>query len=337
MAVPLVSFVVPAFNTGRFVRASIESALLQTYGDIEVVVVDDGSDDDTWPILQEVAAGDDRVRLERQDHRGFLSALERGREVARGELVARHDSDDLALADRIEKQVAFLAANPDVVAVGGAIDLIDEGGRVFFRGEYPLDHETIVRRMEVTTPIADPSTVIRRSALDAVGGWRPTFTVAGDKDLWLRLGEIGRLANLPDTLMQYRIHRGQVSGRRMQETAHEALAAYAAHRARVAGHPDPLDGVTVFDDELLRRLGIDHDRVADFTVDSVLWWAKIHERAGNGDAAKELWRRARTLAAGDARRLGSVIAAERRIRGEQGRGWQARLLRAEQLLRTRGR
>src|SRR5687767_13858795 len=82
---PLVSFVVPVFNAARYLRESIESALAQTHGDLEVVVVDDGSEDETWSILQELGS-DPRVRLERQDHLGFCAALERGRAVARGTL-----------------------------------------------------------------------------------------------------------------------------------------------------------------------------------------------------------------------------------------------------------
>lgn len=330
---PVVSVLVPAFNSARFLRESVESVLSQTFSDLELIVVDDGSVDETVSILEEYRS-DQRVRIERQEHLGLRTALELGRRVSQGALLARHDSDDLAMPDRIEKQVAFLDAHPDVVAVGGATELVDASGRPFSRGTYPLDHDAIVALLPFSTALADPATMIRRDAMDAVGGWRTTMKVAGDYDLQLRLAEVGQLANLPDTLVRYRVHPGQISGTRIQECAHTSLAAFAAATARASGNPDPLDGVTAFDTDLMRRLGVSDDRVVDFTLDLTIWWAKLVDRAGDPAGALDLWRQARRLAGRDRSRLRQVLAAQRRIRSEQDRPWHARLLHLEELVRA---
>ena len=125
---PAVSVVMPVFNSGRTLSVAIESICRQTFTDWELLVLDDGSDDESLEIARVAAASDDRVKPIPLDHTGLAGTLIRGLELATGEFVARMDADDISLPNRFEKQVAFLRQNPDVAVVGGAAELFSDQG-----------------------------------------------------------------------------------------------------------------------------------------------------------------------------------------------------------------
>jgi glycosyltransferase involved in cell wall biosynthesis len=128
-------------------------------------------------------------------------------ENARGEYVARMDADDVSLPDRFARQVAYLDAHSECLAVGGAVAAIDEDGDPFCIERLPTDHAEIDAGMlSGRCGICHPATMIRREALTAAGGYRQEFYGAEDQDLWLRLAERGGLANLPDVVLKYRVH-----------------------------------------------------------------------------------------------------------------------------------
>src|SRR5687767_4638410 len=126
---PVVSVMVPVFNTGRFVAATVESLLGQTFGDFELVVIDDGSRDESPEVLRELAGRDKRVRLTCRENRGIVTTRNEMLAQARGKYVAVNDSDDVSMPDRLARQVEFLDRHSDVVCVGGAFDMIDAAGR----------------------------------------------------------------------------------------------------------------------------------------------------------------------------------------------------------------
>ncbi|HEY8748521.1 MAG TPA: glycosyltransferase [Tepidisphaeraceae bacterium] len=203
---PAVSVAIPLYNAAPYVAQSIRSVLQQTFTDFELIVVDDGSTDGSADIVERVAAGDSRLRLIRQANVGVSAASNRATELARGEFLARVDADDICLPERLEKQVAYLRANPDCVAVGSRVMFIDDQGDPLF--EMPgiaFTHEEIDRGLlAVEWTILQPATMFRTQALRTVGGYRTDLHIHEDHDLFLKLAEIGKLANVPEVLFQYR-------------------------------------------------------------------------------------------------------------------------------------
>ena len=210
---PAVSVLVPVYNGGVFLRAALESLRAQTFADFECLVLDDGSTDGSGELAQAIAAGDPRLRVIRRENRGLVATLNELLQVARGDLIARMDADDVALPDRFERQVAFLAAHPEVVCVGGGQILIDENDRRIAPIVPPVDDRAVQESaLRGHGSICHPTAMMRAAALRTLGGYRAEFYPAEDLDLWLRLGELGALANLAAPVLLYRVHSGSISG-----------------------------------------------------------------------------------------------------------------------------
>ena len=218
-AVPQVSVLMTAYNgEPRYLRAAVESILAQSLDDFELVVIDDGSTDGTLAVLHEFERRDSRVRLFERPHLGYVRQLNFGLRQCRGEFVARMDADDVALPERLEKQVDLLRRKPGVAVVGGGYELVDGAGRLL-RIEHPPTDDAALQELCLSgrTPICHPLATIRKSALTVAGEYDVGVETAEDLDLWLRLGEIGRLACVPDVLLKYRQHAGSVSETRQEQ------------------------------------------------------------------------------------------------------------------------
>jgi glycosyltransferase involved in cell wall biosynthesis len=212
MSHPVISVLMPVYNAERYVAEAVESILAQTHRDFEFLIVDDGSTDSSLKILRRYEARDGRIRLISRPNTGYLVALNEMIGRARGDLLARMDADDISLPDRFARQVDFLERNPDVACVGGAYIVIDERGRRLIQMNSCEDDATIQDlALSGHTPIMHPAAMMRREKIIAVGGYRSEMYTVEDLDLWLRLGECGRLANLSHPVLKYREHAGSVS------------------------------------------------------------------------------------------------------------------------------
>jgi glycosyltransferase involved in cell wall biosynthesis len=230
---PPVSVVVPVYNAALYLRAAMASVLAQTFRDFELIAVDDGSTDASKSILEELAAGDPRVRVISRPNTGIVGALNDGLAAARGEFIARMDADDFALPARFETQLAWLRAHPECVALGTDIVYTDPEGDPLVRHRPVVEHEGIVDQLLAGNggALIHPTVIFRRAAVERAGGYRQQFNWIEDLDLFLRLSEIGRLANLPEVFLHYRQHLKSVN--RTQGTR-EALRQQIVnpHRAR---------------------------------------------------------------------------------------------------------
>jgi glycosyltransferase involved in cell wall biosynthesis len=297
MAWPLVSVVMSVYNGERFLGDAIDSVLGQTLGDIELVVVDDGSTDATPDILASYAASDHRVVLHRHENQGLPRSLNVGIALARAAFVARLDADDAALPDRLRLQHAFLVAHDAVAVVGGAVDFADETGRVFAPGvQYPLTDREIRAAFPHTTPLLHPAVLARKAAIEEVGGYRAIFDEAEDLDLWLRIAERHELANLPNSVVRYRIHAAQATVRRLELQTLCCVAARLSARARADSGVDPLDGVERIDARTLDTLGATQQEITYGLVKAETWLAMTMDRAGYADRARTLFADARARA-----------------------------------------
>src|SRR6201996_2538069 len=209
---PLIDVVVPVFNGASTVQAAIESIQAQTLTGIRILVIDDGSTDDTPRLLAKMAAGDPRLQIMRQPNSGIASALNTGLAECRAEFVARQDADDLSDPRRLEYQFNYLRQHPECVGVSGAARLIDEHGR--FSGvvaRLPSPDLADANWIPAKEPYLMPFLMARLSALRAVGAHR-YFIVSEDSDLYWRMQEHGRLHNMDVVLGEYRMHSTSISG-----------------------------------------------------------------------------------------------------------------------------
>jgi glycosyltransferase involved in cell wall biosynthesis len=188
------------FNDAERVGSAVKSVLSQTFHDIELVVVDDGSTDGSGEILEELAGSDARIRVIRQPNVGLTRALIRGCEASRGQFVARQDSDDWSHPKRIEEQLALIEADPEIGFVSCATQYVGPLGEPLMVISRSADSATATRALLDSRqgPPAHGSVLFRRSLYDRVGGYRTQFHYAQDADLWLRMAEAARVAFLPE-------------------------------------------------------------------------------------------------------------------------------------------
>lgn len=206
-AFPLVTVVVPSFNEDpSIVRASLESIRLQTFTDFECIVVDESTRPDLAEACRAVCAEDHRfIYINPTERIGLPKSLNLAISKARGQFIARFDSDDVCMPERLALQVAFLQAHPEISVVGGALDIINSEGYFLAHRRYPQTPTAIAKAMQLTTTIAHPTVMYRKEAIEQHGGYNPDFRFAEDLDLWLRWMNAGlRFANLPQVLVQYR-------------------------------------------------------------------------------------------------------------------------------------
>ena len=235
---PRVSVLVPAFNAERFLAEALDSLTSQTFTDIEIIVVNDGSTDTSGELAERHAAADDRIRVFHQDNAGVCAALNKAASMARGDLIARLDADDISSPDRLEKQVAFMDANPAVVCCGSAMRYIDERGAELRRRTFALTNAEIQGRIIDRGCYAHSAVIYRRAAFESVGGYRSPFDSVEDLDLFLRLSETGEMANLPDHLCAYRLHASQVTHKPSSQYRLQAFLAAVSSIERRRGRQE---------------------------------------------------------------------------------------------------
>lgn len=205
---PLISVLMPVFNVRRYITTAIESVLTQSCRDFEVILIDDGSSDGTGDLLERYAAADKRVRLIRRENKGLTPTLNEALRLARAPFLARMDGDDISYPGRFEKQVRFLQDHPDHVLVGCRCLLIDPAGRpICLKRSTEASHaqiESLLLRMD--WPLVHPAVMMRTNAVRQVGGYDERWQCNEDHDLFLRMAEVGKLANLTEVLFEYRQH-----------------------------------------------------------------------------------------------------------------------------------
>jgi glycosyltransferase involved in cell wall biosynthesis len=204
---PRTTFVVPCFNEAPDILAqSLGSVAAQDCPDFECLVIDESINPASKKAVAAFCGSDPRFRHIIPPQRiGLAASLNLGIAEARGEYIARFDSDDICLPRRLSLQLAAMEADPLVDVLGGGLEIMDRDGQTLAFRDYPLDHRTITRQFHSTTAVAHPTVLMRRAAVQAVGGYDPEFRFAEDLDLWLRLLNNGaRFANLSQTLVRYR-------------------------------------------------------------------------------------------------------------------------------------
>ena len=230
-----VSVLIPVYNGAETLRQALDSILAQEIRGLELLVVDDSSQDESRQIIAEYAALDARVTgVYNERNLGLAATLNRGLELARHELVARMDQDDEALPDRLSCQLSFMSDHPSVVAAGTFVFAMGRTRRNDRLIQVPVTPREIARILPVRNCLYHPSVILRRSPVLDAGGYRGEFRNAEDYDLWLRLSKHYDLANIPVPLLRYRLSPGGMTlARRWEQQYYVTLAQVAFREPRL--------------------------------------------------------------------------------------------------------
>jgi glycosyltransferase involved in cell wall biosynthesis len=209
---PLVSVVMPVYNTAEFVAAAIESIVKQSYKNWELIVVDDASTDDSWKIIQRFAKKNKRIKaLRNSKNLGVASTANRALKLISGQFLARMDSDDIALLNRLAKQVVFLQKHPEYVAIGGQCQVIDEQNRVIGRKRFPTNPKQVKDMAFYWLSIQQPAMMINRALLPKKFSWYQSGVTSGEEhELIFKLFTYGLVGNLKEVVLRYRLHSSNI-------------------------------------------------------------------------------------------------------------------------------
>ena len=203
---PKISVIMPNYNAWKYISEAIQSVLDQTFGDFEFIIIDDCSTDNSWEIIQNFAKKDSRIiALRNEKNLTVCRTANRALDMARGEFIARLDSDDVSLPERLSRQLDFLKKNPEYILCGSNFQFIDQNGKIGKMRKLPETNEEIQHSFLIKNPIAQSTVMIRASMLGALR-YDENFEVAEDLEFWMRLGILYKMYNLQKILVQYRIH-----------------------------------------------------------------------------------------------------------------------------------
>jgi glycosyltransferase involved in cell wall biosynthesis len=207
---PKISVAMSVFNGEDYLNAAIDSIFSQTFDNFEFIIVDDGSTDRSAEIIRSYR--EPRIVFVQQPNQGVARALNHALRLARGEYVARQDADDISLPQRFAKQIEFLDSHPEVGVVGTAASLIDRAGRRFSTFKPFARHDRLVKELKRgVCPLMHGAVMMRRTALVECGDYNPAFNWMQDVELWLRLSQHHRLANMREILYNFRKHDSSIT------------------------------------------------------------------------------------------------------------------------------
>jgi glycosyltransferase involved in cell wall biosynthesis len=228
----------PVFNAGRLVLRAIQSILTQDLAAFELVLLDDGSTDDSAAIAAGFAAQDARIRFVRHDqNRGLTTTLNEGLHLAAAPLVARMDSDDESLPNRLAVQTSFMNAHPEVAVAGSYVYHMGVRPRYDHLIELPTGAEEVREVLKVSNCLYHPSVIFRREVVEGEGGYRADFPDGEDYELWLRLSRTHAVCNIAQPLLRYRFATDGMTFRRRWRQLYYVYLAQATHLAEPVSFP----------------------------------------------------------------------------------------------------
>lgn len=206
---PLVSILATAYNSDKHIANAIESVLYQTYPNVELILVIDPSTDNTISVVKEYETHNNLIIIENKNHLGIIGSYNEGLKYCKGKYIARMDMDDLIHPQRLEKQVSWMEANPEVDVVSSWMKIFDETGAtkdVTYRSDQDLIRITMV----FYSPLSHAASIFKSEVLKTIG-YREGYKSAEDYDLWVRMLKRYHAAVFPEYLYLYRTHSNQVT------------------------------------------------------------------------------------------------------------------------------
>ena len=230
-----VSVIMPVYNEGKYIFDAISSILNQTFSDFEFIIIDDGSTDNSYDIIQTFS--DHRiVTIRNEKNRGTFPVRNLGMSLSKGKYIAVMDADDMALPDRLQKQYDYLEKNPTVLAIGAQLHFIGTERKT----EMPISYHEICAGLLHNSCIMHPTLFIRSEIIRQTGGYDEQYTYASDYDLACRLSLKGKIENLTDTCTAYRLHPEQISlAKRPEQQGYADVIRQKYHIAFINKHKSP--------------------------------------------------------------------------------------------------
>jgi len=229
---PKISVIIPTYNKAQYLKEAIESVLNQAYKEIEVIVIDDGSTDDTGEVIK--SFDDTRIIYFFQKNKGPAAARNSGLKKAKGRYVAFLDSDDLWLSGKLKRQMDFIEKNPEIELLGTGCYEITDKGKIIGKKIFPIKNKILQKDLIKYNPFIQSSIIIRREVFGKVGLYNQKFRESEDYDLWLRIAENHKIANLVEPLVMKRYYKEGLSPAKDKEQLYFVLEAKKAaiHRGQ---------------------------------------------------------------------------------------------------------
>lgn len=220
---PLVSVVVPIYNGAEYLEQCLVSVLKSTYSHFEIIIIDDGSTDTSKQIINKYVVNDARIRaIFNKSNIGLSKSLNKAIRCAKGKYIARVNQDDVIDPKRIELQAKYMSSHKNTVCLGTYAEYIDENsnklGRVI---SLPTDDRSLRNKWKYTSPFADPTVMYVRAAAIRAGLYDSGYWPADDSQFWYRIGQYGKLVNLPKILTKIRIHTNAISQAKFRKMAYQ--------------------------------------------------------------------------------------------------------------------
>ncbi len=233
---PKVSVIMSVYNSEKYLEEAINSVLNQTFQDFELIVIDDGSTDNSRRILESYRRHSKIKMLINKHNEGVAAARNKALKISKGKYIAVIDADDIALPQRLEKEVRYLDKHPEIGLVGSFYYVIDENGKILKLITVPTTNEEIQEILIKHNCFAHSSIMFRRECLDTVGGYREAFQYALDYDFILRISEKYKVAIIPEPLCAWRINPNSISvTRKICQDKYAQLAREFAIERRTQG------------------------------------------------------------------------------------------------------
>lgn len=221
---PFISVVLPVYNASIFIAEAINSILEQTFKDFELIIVNDGSTDNSQSIID--SFDDSRIRVFQKTNTGLIDSLNLAISHSRGIWIARMDADDISAPNRFEEQIKYI--RDEVAVIGSQAFLIDANGKVYGETKFVTNHNEILSNLlHLFSNVIHPSVLINKKILNEVGGYDPKMHVAEDYDLWLRFSKIGKIVNVDQKLLFLRKHANNISSTKLGTSINNCLISLA--------------------------------------------------------------------------------------------------------------
>ena len=251
MKIPGLSIIMPVFNREKYIEETVLSLLAQSFDDFELIIIDDGSTDNSLRIIN--SFHDPRIKIiENHQNKGIVYSRNAGLKIAKGNFIAPFDSDDIALPDKFEKQIKFLNENPDFGMVVSWVKLIDSKGNPL-RKKWKLDAdpESIPANLLFRNYFAQPAVVIRKQAVPK-GGYKTGYDVGEDYRMWVDIAKKYKTYNLPEYLVYCRQHNDNVSyGSKTKNTKYEHLIySYLFNRLEIKVDDNVLNSILLIKNDM---------------------------------------------------------------------------------------
>lgn len=232
---PLVSIVMPAYNAAKYIEEAIQSIIDQTFSDFEFIIVDDCSNDETWEIITKYSKKDGRlVAIKNSENLKISATLNKGILASKGKYIARMDADDWSYPDRIEKQVRFMESHPEIGISGGYVEFCNTQMDFVNQRTYPLVDSDIRKKLFRYSPFCHATTIYRSVLVKKAGLYDINLYDAEDYDLYFRLGNLAKFANLPVILYKVRMRSDSIS--QTKTVRQESLTFFIRHKAVIEYH-----------------------------------------------------------------------------------------------------